>query len=182
MDFEFNILDYIQLNMKSEIMDCIMVIWSYLGHLSFIWILITFILLICKKTRRIGIACVIGFVLCLIIANGIIKPIVGRIRPYDINTTITLLTAKEIDYSFPSGHTVYAMCYAAIFFRKNKIVGTVTFVFAAIMGFSRLYLYMHFPTDVIFGAILGIVIGIYSVYLESKIYKSGISGFRKLTV
>lgn len=168
MDWEFNILNYIQDNVRNGFLDTLMSFWSFLGNMSWIWIVLTVVLLCFKRTRRIGIICVIGFGLSFLIANCIIKPIVARIRPYEINTAISLLLPKQLDYSFPSGHTVYAMCYATIFFRKNKAAGIYMFLFAVIMGFSRIYLYMHFPTDVLFGAVLGIIIGFFSVSIENK--------------
>lgn len=172
MDWEFNILNYIQDNIRNDFLDFVMSFWSFLGNMSWIWILLTVILLCFKRTRRIGIVCVIGFVLSFLITNCTIKPIVARIRPYEINTMVSLLLPKELDYSFPSGHTVYAMCYATIFFRKNKTIGICMFLFAAIMGFSRIYLYMHFPTDVLFGAVFGIIIGFFSVSIEKKWHES----------
>lgn len=171
MDWEFGVLDYIQNYCRNDFLDMVMSFWSGLGTISAIWIVLTVILLIFKKTRRIGWVCVIGFILCFLIGNCIFKPIIARIRPYDINTLVTLIVPKEHDYSFPSGHTMFAMCFATILFCKNKLIGLFSFIFAAIMAFSRLYLYMHFPTDVLFGAILGIAIGFFSVYIADKLFE-----------
>lgn len=171
MDWEFSVLDYIQNYCRNDFLDSLMSFWSNLGTMSVIWIVLTVVLLIIKKTRKLGVFCVVGFVLTFLIGNCIFKPIVARIRPYDINTLVTLIVSKEIDYSFPSGHTMFAMCFATILFYKSKLIGIFAYIFAAVMAFSRMYLYMHFPTDVLFGTILGIAVGILSIYVTNKLFE-----------
>ena len=102
------------------------------------------------------------------VCNLILKPSVARIRPYDVIPK-ALLIPKMGDFSFPSGHTLHSFLLATCiggFFSKAKIP---LYAFALLMGFSRLYLYVHYPSDVIAGAILGIIIGYFSNALVLRI-------------
>lgn len=101
------------------------------------------------------------------ISNIILKPLVARTRPYDINTAFELLIPAQHDYSFPSGHSAASFAaVSAMYFTKCSLWKPVVFVAAAI-AFSRLYLYVHFPTDVAAGILLGILSGL----AAAKIYK-----------
>lgn len=113
---------------------------------------------------------VIAFILNIILVNILVKNLVARPRPYDVANFTDLLVHKLSDNSFPSGHTSYAFTFATIvtLLNKNKALKIFTDVLAVFMAFSRLYLYVHFPTDVLAGAIFGILIGILSI----KIYNS----------
>lgn len=179
MEWEFAFLDFIQNNITNPVLDFIAVFISSLGTLSAIWIVLTVIFLIVKKTRRLGIAMAISILLTLIIGNVIIKPIVARTRPYDINTAIQIIVNPEHDYSFPSGHTFFAFSSATVIFMRYKRVGIFFLIFAVLMGLSRLYLYVHFPTDVICGAILGIIVGVSAHFIENKLYASRIKSIKQ---
>ena len=112
----------------------------------------------------------LAFILNILIVNIFVKNLVARPRPYDVANFTDLLIHKLSDNSFPSGHTSYAFTFATIvtILNKNKALKIFTGVLAVLMPFSRLYLYVHFPTDVLAGAIFGILIGILSI----KIYNS----------
>ena len=88
-----------------------------------------------------------------------IKPLVGRIRPYDINTAVGLLIPRPTDFSFPSGHTGASFAAAAALEDSNYRLRIPAWVLAVLIAFSRLYLYVHYPTDVLAGAMLGILTG-----------------------
>ncbi len=170
MELEFVILDFIQKNIKNPFLDKIMPVVSMLGALGIIWIVFTIIALITKKYRRLGTKLSFTMILSLIVCNCILKPVVSRIRPYDLNSTIQLMVAPEIDTSFPSGHTFFAFSTATVCFMYNKRLGVIMYLFAVLMAFSRLYLYVHFPTDVLFGAIFGIITGIIAGKLENYVF------------
>ena len=110
---------------------------------------------------------IIGLLLCLVLGNGIIKPIVSRIRPYDINNSVEILIRKPKDLSFPSGHTLAAFTSAVIILLYNKKLGVFAIVFAVLIAFSRIYFYIHFPTDVLAGIIFGCIFA----FLSKKIYE-----------
>ena len=112
-----------------------------------------------KKTRPLGIAVILSMVLELVCCNLILKPLVARTRPFEINRTVELLVAKPLDYSFPSGHTGCSFAVAsALFFCRSRGWAPAC-VLSILIAFSRLYLYVHFPTDVLAGLLLGLASG-----------------------
>lgn len=163
--FDFGILDYIYANMHTGFLDTVMPFVSSLANAGRIWILLAFVLLIVPKTRKIGAALALALVLDFVVVNLIMKNAFCRIRPFDINTAVELLVKPPRDYSFPSGHTAASFASAAAIFCCNRKWGIAALVFAAIIAFSRLYLYVHYPTDVLAGAVTGIIIGILSAKL-----------------
>lgn len=168
MNLDIIILDFIQANMRNGFMDYIMPPITKLANLGIIWIILSICLLLSKKTRKIGFAMIISLAMNVIVCNILLKPMVGRIRPCHINTSIELLINGPIDFSFPSGHTSISFtAVGVLFFRKNKLF-LPALILAILIGFSRLYLYVHYPSDVLAGAILGILFG----YIGHKIILS----------
>lgn len=159
LDFEFAILDFIQNNLRSGFGDFIMPLISALGNGGIIWILFAGVLCIFPKCRKFGIIILISLGLDLLICNLTLKPLIARIRPFNVNTDIKLLISPPKDFSFPSGHTAAAFSAAfALFFGKSKLWIPSIFL-AALIAFSRMYLYVHYPSDVFAGALLGLIVG-----------------------
>ena len=159
MNFDMAILDVIQSNIRTSFMDAIMHFITQLGDAGLIWIILSIGLIIPKKTRKIGFVMIIALILNGIICNIILKPMLARIRPFDVNTAIKLLINKPRDFSFPSGHTSASfMAASVLFFRKSKLF-VPSLVLAFLISFSRLYLYVHYPSDVLAGLVLGVLCG-----------------------
>ena len=95
----------------------------------------------------------------LITGNMILKPLVARLRPFTVNTAVELLIPPPADFSFPSGHTYASFASSTAILRNNRRIGSCALVLAILIAFSRLYLYVHYPTDVLFGILLGILAG-----------------------
>ena len=169
MDWEFYILNYIQNNFKTDWMDKLMVCVSLIGTLSLIWVLIGVVCLSFRQTRKLGRSLACSLILNLVVGSLIIKLIVGRIRPCVLNNTVDILVKIPIDPSFPSGHTMQAFAASTIIFIYNKWLGLLAFAFSCLMAFSRMYLYVHFPTDVMSGAIFGIIFAIIAYKIEKMI-------------
>ena len=125
------------------------------------WIVIGIVMLFFNRYRKAGVSVLVSLLFSLLICNMVIKPLVARIRPFDINTAVTRIITKPTDYSFPSGHTSAAFAATvAVLLGRHKRVGTVMLVLALVLAFSRLYLYVHYLTDVLCGMIIGTVCGV----------------------
>ena len=170
---DFAILDFIQTHIRSPFLDKIMPFITHLGESGILWIILAIVLLCIKKYRREGFTVAAALILCLIFCNFLLKNIVARTRPFDINTGIELLINPPADYSFPSGHTAAAFASAtALLLCKNKLLGIPALVIAALIAFSRLHLYVHFPSDVLVGIILGVILAFAAYAIVNKIWKS----------
>ena len=167
--FEIGILDTIQ-KLSTPGLDKFMVTITSLGNMSIIWIVFIIIFLSTKEYKTMGKVMVLGFILNLIIVNLLLKNIFARVRPFNIVNHANLLIPTLKDGSFPSGHTSYAFTIFTIvlFMAKKKSLKVLTGILAVLIAFSRLYLYVHFPTDVIGGVIIGFILAI----LAMKIYFS----------
>ena len=148
--------------MRCGFLDTVMPFISNLGNSGFIWILTAVVLLITKKYRLTGLAMLIAMLMGLLIGNLTLKLLIARIRPCDVNTAVELLIPRPKDYFFPSGHTLSSFAAAAAIFCGNKRIGIFALIFAAIMAFSRLYLYVHYPSDILAGIIIGVALGIFA--------------------
>ena len=160
---EFLILDFIKDNLHSPIMDKFMVFVTTLGNSGAIWIITAVLMLCTKKYRKTGIMLALGLLLSLVIGNIILKPMIARERPFWINDNIKIIIDAPKDFSFPSGHTLASAISATILILRHRRIGICAAVLGVLIAFSRLYLYVHFPTDVLAGAVVGIIIGMISV-------------------
>lgn len=164
------ILFFIQTNFHTPILNKIMVLFTTAGDNGFIWISISFLLLINKKTRYIGIVALAALFLSTIAGEGILKHIIQRPRPYTDFPSIHLLVGKSTTYSFPSGHTTSSFAVSYILSKYLKKFSPLIWVVAITIAFSRLYLFMHYPSDVVAGIVLGLICGKVTLYVyEHKI-------------
>lgn len=164
---DFMILDFIQAHMINPVADKIMIFFTMLGNGGLFWIALTITLLCSKRTRKAGIAATVGLCLCFIIGNLILKPTVARLRPFQIKEGIELLIKAPRDYSFPSGHTLASVTTALIVFFYYKKAGAFLIAASLLTAFSRLYLYVHFPSDVLAGLILSVIFAFASRAIEN---------------
>lgn len=167
--FELGILDSIQ-NISMPVLDRTMVDITSLGNFSILWIAFIVIFLSTKEYKKVGKVMLIGFILNLIVVNILLKNIFDRPRPFQVVGNFDLLIPPLNDGSFPSGHSSYAFTFFAIilFMIKSKSLKIFTGVLAFLITFSRLYLYVHFPTDVLAGSLIGFLLGVLAI----KIYDS----------
>ncbi|AOR24787.1 phosphatase PAP2 family protein [Clostridium taeniosporum] len=162
--FDNKILEFIQNNLHTSFMDKIIPIITSLGNMGFIWIVIGIAFICSEKYRKYGFIMLCTLCIGALIGDGIIKPLVGRMRPFNSIENIELLIKAPTSFSFPSGHTMSSFAAATIVYIANKKMGIGAFILAALIGFSRMYLYVHYPSDVLVGCILGIT-------LSNVIYK-----------
>lgn len=173
MGWEFTFLDWIQEHLRCGFMDAVMPKITFLGDGGWFWILLTLLGFIPKKTRKYAHVAAIGLILCLLCGNVILKPMIARTRPFDINTAMQsmLLVKAPTDGSFPSGHTQASFAVAtAICFWKRKW-GVPALILATIIAFSRLYLYVHYPTDVLAGFCFGVLFATLGLFICDKLFR-----------
>ena len=179
---DFAVLDWIQENVACKALDYFFSFITHFGDAGLFWIGLGILLLCFKKTRKAGFCLLIAISIGFLVSNLILKPWVARTRPYDINTAITLLIGKPSDFSFPSGHTTASIAASLAILYHHKKAGIGALVLAILVSLSRLYLYVHFPTDVLVGAIVGTVasIGAWAIvnkafprYMKKRALKKG---------
>lgn len=166
---ETSILDGLQM-IHNPTLDTIMVFITNLGNSGAIWIMIGVLLLFVPKYRKGGVIVLAALLLQLLLGNMILKNLFERPRPCWINDSVSLLIKVPRDYSFPSGHTMSAFAASAALYFTNKKLGIAGFVLAAAIAFSRLYLYVHYPTDILGGMILGVLVAFAARYIVEKSY------------
>ena len=161
-----NILLFIQEYLRADWMTPIWKFITSLGNAGWFWILLTIILLIPEKTRKIGIASAVSLLIGTIITNLALKNIVARTRPYEVVEGLQLLVGKAHDFSFPSGHSCASFASAFIIYKMApEKYGIPALILASLIAFSRLYVGIHYPTDVIAGIIIGIFSAVMSLYI-----------------
>ncbi len=167
-NIDFAILDFIQNNMRSEFSDALMKFFTLLGNGGLIWIFLGLALCCAKKYRLCGVAVIAGLLLGLVLSTWGIKNIVCRPRPFLQNPNITLIIPPPSGYSFPSGHALSSFTAAFLLLMyRMKYLDIAALVLACLIAFSRIYLYVHFPTDIL-GGIAGAAIISAAVYYISK--------------
>ena len=174
VSFDLPILDWIAANIWCPVLDVAMPIITMFGDAGIFWIAVSVLFLITKKHRKTGIGMALALIMGLLICNIWLKPTVARIRPYDFQMEyfmkeIPLLAGTMHDFSFPSGHTIASFEAAVVILLNNKKLGIAAMILAVLIAFSRLYLYVHYPTDVIFSVLLGTIFAFIGNYLAPKV-------------
>lgn len=156
---EANILLWIQEHLRAGWLTPPMKVFSLMGDMGLFWIALTLLLLSFKRTRRVGAYCAVSMALTFLLVNVAIKPLAARVRPYDAFPVLQakLLVEPEHDYSFPSGHSANSFAVAWILLRMTKKqYGIPAITLASLIAISRLYVSVHYPSDVICGIIIAI--------------------------
>ena len=151
-------LNWIYAACRNPILDCVMPKLTALGNDGAIWIALGLALLPFRRFRRLGAVLLVGLAAGALIGNGVLKNVVARPRPCWLNP-VPLLIPVPTDYSFPSGHALSSFLAATVLTRAHRRFGYLALPLALLIAFSRLYLYVHFPSDVLFGALLGALLG-----------------------
>ena len=174
VSFDLPVLDWIAANLWCPALDVAMPIITLLGDAGIFWIAVSVLFMITKKYRKTGIGMMLALLMGLLVCNIWLKPTVARMRPYDFQMEyflkeIPLLAGAMHDFSFPSGHTIASFEAAVVILLNNKKLGIAAMILACLIAFSRLYLYVHYPTDVICSVILGTAFAFLGNFLAGKI-------------
>lgn len=168
LTLDHTVLLYIITHFRSDLLTSVMYVVTSLGNGGMIWITLTLCLLVKQKTRRCGIAMAAALLVGVILGEGLIKHIICRSRPFAQFSDITALITPPVTYSFPSGHTLSSFAAATVCFAFFHRAGILAYCLAALIAFSRLYLGVHFPSDVLASMLLGLVIGMLAYWLGSR--------------
>lgn len=168
-NLDWSILNWIHIAFQSSFLDFAMPKITALGSGAAVWIACALFLLLFRRYRRRGLLLLIGLVAGALVGNVILKNVVARPRPCWLNPGIPLLVPMPTDYSFPSGHALSSFLAATILGKTDRKFGFVAFPLAALIAVSRLYLYVHFPSDVLCGALIGMGIGYLTSFVDGKI-------------
>lgn len=175
VSFDLPVLEWIQAHLQSGFLDKVMPIVTLFGDGGIFWIAVAVVLLCFPKYRKVGFSMGAALILGVLVCNVTLKPLIARIRPYDLQETlgnhINLLIAAQHDYSFPSGHTIASFEACVVLLIHDKRMGIPATILACLIAFSRLYLYVHYPSDVIFSIVFGIIFGILGTAIVNGIYK-----------
>lgn len=171
MEFEYAILDFIRDTMTCPFMDGVMKFITSFGNAGWFWIVLGLVLAFIPKTRKIGLTICLALIINLIVCNLALKPLIARERPYVLANIVPII-GEQSDYSFPSGHTSASFAAAfALFLYNKKWYGISALAFATLIAFTRLYLYVHFPTDILGGIAVGVIAAVGAYYAVGWIYK-----------
>ena len=157
--FDLSVLNAIQNTLKCGFLDFLTVFISYLTTSGIIWIAAGIVLLFFRKTRAAGIILLAALALGFLSGDVLLKHLVNRPRPFTVNTDIALLIKQPSGASFPSTHSVLAAASTTVLLVKKREIGFIALALTVCIAFSRLYLYVHYPTDVLCGLLLGILCG-----------------------
>lgn len=135
----------------------VMLFLTSLGNGFTIWMSIAVIMLLFRRTRRCGVLMMFSMLTAKLIGEDLLKPLIHRMRPCRTDYTVLLLIRRPGDYSCPSGHAAHSFASAGVIWLESKRLGRPALILAALIGYSRLYLFVHYPTDVLAGALLGLL-------------------------
>lgn len=167
--WDFSVLDAIA-SCRNPVLDAFFSAVTHLGDAGILWIALALSLLCIRKTRPLGLCMALALIFDLLLCNMILKPLVGRIRPYELREVALLIKAPH-DASFPSGHTAASFAAAGVLALRRSRLAIPALILAAIIAFSRLYLYVHYPTDVIGGIAVGIVCAALGCFFGGRLCK-----------
>ena len=153
---DFSILNGIQ-QLRCGFLDTVLSSLSSIGHAGIVWIVLSILLLFFKKTRAAGVIALLAMGFGYLMGDIVIKPLVQRSRPFVVNPDVVPFIKKPSSFSFPSGHSCTSAVAATVLLVKHRKIGLAVLPFSLLVMLSRLYNYVHFPTDVLGGALLGVL-------------------------
>lgn len=168
-NFDLSVLNAIQQSLKCGFLDFFAVALSYITTSGIIWIVLGIVLTCVKKTRVVGIIVLMALAIGFLSGDVMLKHLVQRPRPFTVNTDIQLLIKQPSGASFPSTHSTLAAAVTTVLLVKKRALGFCALALTVCIAFSRLYLYVHYPTDVLCGLLLGVLSGVVALLIAKAI-------------
>lgn len=165
---ELQILHAIQM-IHQEWLTEILRFFTTIGESGLVWIAIAIVLTCIPKTRQCGLTMMIAMAITYLAGNLFLKNVIARPRPCAVDTTVTLKIPFPSEYSFPSGHSSNGFSGAVTIFCYYRKTGILSLLMAAIIAFSRLYFFVHYPTDILGGIVLGTLDALLAVYIVKRL-------------
>ncbi len=152
---ELEILHVIQ-SWHTDWLSDVMIFVSTIGNQGLCWIVLSLVLVLIPRTRKCGLMMMAAMALTYLVGNVFLKNVIARPRPFYVDNSVALLIPSPSEYSFPSGHTMNGFAAATVLFFHYRKAGVAALLLAATIAFSRMYLFVHYPTDIIGGIIVGV--------------------------
>lgn len=171
MEWEFSLLDWIQNHLRGDVMDTAMSAATFLGNGGWFWIAVTLLGFIPRRTRKYAHVAAIALLMHLILCNFVLKPLIARLRPFQIQA-VELLIKEPSDFSFPSGHTQAAFSVATAICMWRRRYGIPALILASVIAFSRMYLYVHYPTDIVAGILFGVAFAFVGLAVSDRLFRN----------
>ncbi len=174
--FDGAVMAFVQEHFHNIVTDSVFPIITYLGEAGVIWIVIGLVLLLLKKTRRQGVLVLCAMAAGFLLGEILLKNTICRERPFQTFPAFTpLLISPPSGFSFPSGHTCSSLAAATVLCGCSRKRGIPALVLACLIAFSRIFLFVHWPTDVLAGAVLGVTCGLLTLFFSKKLQEKKLS-------
>ena len=167
-NMELQILHAIQ-GIHQEWLTEILRFFTTMGESGLVWIVIAIVLTCIPKTRKCGLTMMIAMAVTYLVGNLFLKNVIARPRPCAVDNSVILKIPFSSEYSFPSGHTSNGFAGAVTIFSYYRKAGILSLLVAAIIAFSRLYFFVHYPTDILGGMVLGTLDAVLAVYIVKRL-------------
>lgn len=170
-EFDRAVINFIHHNLQNDMISEVMAFISFISEYGLVWILLISILFMSKKHRKLACVSAMSFLLCRLVGVQILKPLISRPRPFIPLQYLDIFIPKPTSFSFPSGHAISSFSTAWVLLNmiEKLHLKVLLIISACIISLSRLYLMVHYPSDVLAGVILGILSSHLSLYVFKNV-------------
>lgn len=175
LDFDWAVFQFVEKYLWGPFLDVLMPFITRLGDGGIIWIVLALVLLFFKKYRKFGLMMITGLLISLLINDNILKPFISRTRPFELEAWKGMFNYPQLierphSLSFPSGHTSSSFAAAVVLiFTGKKRIYIPPLILAFLIAFSRIYVHVHYCTDVLAGMVVGTLYGLLAFLIVAKL-------------